>query len=427
MTRAAHPVGRRPSERMGAWGTEAKALSWLLGGDVLTRVVGQVAVVLTARLLGRTEYGALATALAIFSVTTVLSDVGVGDSAVQTLTRQPGGEERFWREVAPLRVAASLLLLPVGLGFTALVSTPSIRAAGLLLAGVPLASLVTNRVISARISEAFGGAARWAALLGLCQSVGALCAAAAYAKTGVTAAAGIAVALCAAAALAARKARWHAPGRQAMSLWLRRGVPFSITAVAVALYSRADRIVVAAIRGSATAGDYVAAYNVVMLAAIAGAALHAAVLPRLLDEYRQGEAPRWPGRAAIVSALALPFMVLLGLFSSSIMTTLYGQTYSSAGSILRVLSPLAVLYIVNPFLASSLIAAGHQRALAQIAVLNAVVAVVSYPLATSSFGARGAAAASVGAEILSTVLVVRALRRPAAAPDAADAFGGVVS
>jgi O-antigen/teichoic acid export membrane protein len=185
--------------------------------------------------------------------------------------------------------------------------------------------------------------------------------------------------------------------------------------------------VVAAIRGSATAGDYVAAYNVVMLAAIAGAALHAAVLPRLLDEYRQGEAPRWPGRAAIVSALALPFMVLLGLFSSSIMTTLYGQTYSSAGSILRVLSPLAVLYIVNPFLASSLIAAGHQRALSQIAVLNAVVAVVSYPLATSSFGARGAAAASVGAEILSTVLVVRALRRPAAAPDAADAFGGVVS
>lgn len=400
------------------------ALAWLLGGDTVTRLAGQVAIILTARLLGPSEYGTLAAGVATFSLMMVVADLGVGDSAVQRLTRRPGGEETFWRDVAPVRLAASLPLLPGGLALAVWSSNPSIQAAGLLLASTPFATLLTSRVFAARISETFRAAAAWTALLGVGQSFGALGAAIVFARTGVAAAAGIALALAVGGLVASRMTHWRLPNAAATRSWLRRGLPFGLAAGAVAIYSRADRIVVAAIEGSAAAGGYVAAYNVVMVAAIAGAALHATALPRLIDENRQGTAPKWRTRAAVIACITTPLAMLLFVFSSRIVVTLYGPSYSSSASILRVLSPLAVLYILNPFLASSLVAAGRQRALATIAVLNALVAAATYPLLTLRFGAVGTAAGSVAAELLSTTLVITALRRRAAvATD--EVLGGV--
>lgn len=400
--------------RANQWRAEVTALAWLLGGDTVTRLAGQVAIVLTARLLGPSEYGTLAAGVATFSLMMVVADLGVGDSAVQRLTRRPGGEETFWRDVAPVRLAASLPLLPGGLALAVWSSNASIQAAGLLLASAPFATLLMSRVFAARISETFGSAAAWTTLLGLGQSFGALGAAIVFAHTGVSAAAGIALALTVSGLVASRMTHLRLPNAAATRSWLRRGLPFGLTAAAVAIYSRADRIVVAIVEGSAAAGGYVAAYNIIMVSAIAGAALHAVVLPRLLDEHRQGSAPKWRTRAAVIACITTPLAILLFAFSSRIVVTLYGPSYSSSASILRVLSPLAVLYVVNPFLASSLVAAGRQGALAGIALLNALVAAVSYPLLTLRFSAVGTAAASVGAELLSIVLVVAVLRRQAA-------------
>lgn len=411
MTPDGSSLSRRLATVVGSWSGEAKAVVWLLGGDVATRAASQVAIILTARMLGPSEYGTLAAGLAAFSLVTVLADLGVGDSAVQRLTRRLGGEETFWRNVAPVRLAISVPLLPGGLAIAMWSSNGSFRTMAVLLAVIPFASLLSSRVIAARISETFGAAAGWTALLGVSQAFGALGAAIVLARTGVSAAIGIALALAFSGLVAARRLRWHRPEPQVALGWIRRGVPFAVTAGAVAFYTRADRIVVAAIVGAGAAGEYAAAYNVVMIAAIAGTALHAAILPRLLHENREGTVPKWGARVLAVACLTVPVAILLMMFSTRIMTALYGPNFSSSASVLRVLSPLVVLYIVNPFLASSLVAARRQRTLARIALVNASVAGATFPLLTSWFGTVGTAAASVSIELLSTTLVIHALRR----------------
>lgn len=383
----------------------------MLGSDTVTRLCGQIAVVLTARLLGPNEYGVLAAGLAVLSLAIVLADLGVGDSAVQRLTRSPDGEATFVGEVMPLRVATSLPFVAMGGAVALSWSNPTIRASGLLLMAVPFASLVTSRILAARISELFARAARWMALLGLSQAVGALIAVWLIGQTGVVAASGAAVALVAVGLVAGRTNAWRLPTKTQSTQWLKAAVPFGVTASAVAFYSRTDRVVVAALVGTSAAGDYVAAYNVVMVASIAGAALHAAVLPRLLSESRSGLEARWGRRALGILALTLPLAIVLWAFSPVIVSALYGPTYESSATVLRILSPLVVLYVLNPFLASLLIAAGQQRTLAAVAVTTAGVAFAAYPLLTIWFGAFGAAFASVVAELISTGLVARSLRR----------------
>lgn len=401
----------RENARSNRWAAEAKAFAWLLGGDSATRLASQIAVVFTARLLGPEEYGALAAALAAFSLVVVLSDLGLGDSSVQHLTRREDNATVFWHEVAPIRLALSIPLVPCGLALASFSSNASMRATGLLVAAVPMASILTARVFAARIVENFGAAAGWNALLSLSQAVGALLAAIAFARTGVAAAAGIAAVLVIAASGAARKRRWHMTPHTVVREWLRRALPFGIAAGGIAIYSRVDRLVLAAITGSDAAGGYVAAYNIVMVAGIAGAALHVAVLPRLLDDERRGTASTLRRPIAAITCLAVPLAVFLIVFSDQIMTMLYGPSFASSSSVLRVLSPLVLLYVLNPLLASSLVAAGKQRALARIAVVNAVFAVAAYSVLTLWFGAVGTAAGSVGVECLSLILVIRARSR----------------
>jgi O-antigen/teichoic acid export membrane protein len=384
-------------------------MGWLLGADTLSRAVGQVAIVATARMLGAESYGALAVGLALFGIALVLADFGTGDAAVQRLTARPDGGVVFWRELGLLRVILATPLVVAGLVVLLVADHPAVMTSGLLLAALPFAAILLGRSLSGRITERFHAAAFWTSVLLLCQWLGAL-AGAIVGRNAIAASTGVLVSLIVASAFAFKRDGWQWPGRGAAFDWLRRGRPFFVTALAVAVYSRGDRIVVAIIDGTSAAGVYAAAYSLVMLAAIGGAAMHAAVLPRLLRENRSGNGSRWKFRAALVGASALPVAVLIGTLSPEIMELVYGESFGG-GSVLRALSPLVVLYLVNPFLASCLIALGEQRALARVAISNCALALIVYPIFTLGIGAVGTALASVAVEALGTCLILSRLRR----------------
>lgn len=391
------------------WRSEVRAASWLLGADILSRAAGQIAVVATARLLGADAYGALAVGLAVFAITLVLADLGVGDAAVQRLTTREAGGEEFWRELSLVRVILAVPLAIAGLVVFLVAGQPAVRTSALLITVLPFACLLSGRALHARITERFPSAGGWASLLLLCQWLGALLGVL-FMRSAVAAATGVLVALSVASLLAVRRYQWRWPDRRIAFEWLRRGRPFFVTAIAVAAYSRGDRIVVAVIDGTTAAGVYAAAYSLVMITAIGGAGLHAAVLPRLIRENRAGVGLRWQRRAAFLSAAAVPAAILLAFQASWIMETIYGEDFGG-GNVLRALSPLVVLYLLNPFLSSCLIAAGEQKSLAKVAIANCLLALIAYPILTLQLGVVGTALASLAVEVLGTCLVVIRLHR----------------
>jgi O-antigen/teichoic acid export membrane protein len=392
------------------WRGEAKAVGWLFGGDALGRVISQVGVVVTARVLGPSAFGSVAVGMAVFGIAAVLADAGVGEAGVRELTRRGDGEERFCREVAPLRLWLALPFVPVGLALVLVSDNPSVYGSGLLVAAVPLSVVISGRFLAARIGERFPEVARWTAVIAVGQWVGAV--AGVLIDPGVGAAGiGIVLVLGLGATAAARGRPLRRPDGPTAREWLRRGRPFFVIAAAVALYSRGDRVVVAVVEGSAAAGGYAAAYNVVMVVAIAGASIHAAVLPRLIHESRTADPALWRPRVRKLASISVPLAVALALSAPWVIDALYGETYESAGSVLRVLSPLVVLYLLNPFLTATLVAQDRQRVVAKIALSNLAVAVVGYPVLTSVWGVRGTALASVSVETVGLLLALVVMSR----------------
>lgn len=391
-----------------SWKPELHAFAWLLGGDTLARIVGQLAIVATARLLGPEGYGAVAVALALFSIMLVLADFGVGDAAVREMTRVPGGVEGYRREVAPLRFWLASPWLIAGIAVATLGTNDLLRVSGVALAAVPFGVLVLGAAQSARIGQNFRLAAMWSAVLLLCLMFGTFGGAVAY-RSAPAATMGLALALLLFALPSLRNARYGPVARETARGWMRRGLPYLVTAGAVSLYSRGDRVLLSVMAGAAAAGPYAAAYSVIMLAGLAGSAIHAALLPRLLLEFRGNANKNWLRRCLFVTGALIPLAVALDLAAPTIISVLYGNGYRDSVDLLRVLSPLVVLYVVNPMLSTCLIAAGSQTTVARIAVVNLIAAGALYPIGILAFGALGAAGASVAVECISGLSAAAAL------------------
>lgn len=386
-----------------------------MSSDVAVRVLGQVAAVITARTLGVDEYGTLGVAVAVFSIVLVLADLGVGDAGVQQLTRRNGGAEEYLRDVTPLRVWAALPWVLVGAAGALISQSAVVTACSVLIMGVPLAVAVNDRTLRSRVLERYAATAGWSAVLLAAQWLGGLIGAI-WLGNAIASAWSIVGFLLVAAALAlGLGGPLVLPTRSACGAWVKRGVPFLVTAGAVVAYTRGDRVVVALLDGVDAAGAYFAAYSLIMGFAVFGATLHTALLPRLLQEAREAGPERWGRRSQLLAAAGAVPALALAVLGPGLVSLVYGADYEGAGTVLQLLSPLVVLYLDNPFLATTLIAAGHQGWVSRVALANLALAVPTYPLLTIAAGVRGTAAASVLVEALGTCLLIVGLRRRRAA------------
>ena len=382
---------------------ELTAVSWLVTGDVLARVVGQIAVIVTARLLGPAGYGSIALLLAILSVLIVLVDLGVGDAAVRDFTATSDGAARFRAEPHGVRLWLSLWCLPLGLVLLS-VSSPTGHATSFALVALPFAVVVLGKSLEARAGRDFRRASMWAAALLLAQWLGGL-GGSLVRPTADGASLGIVAALILISAVPVAQGLRERPAVLSVRTWAHRGRPFVVTAGAVALYSRGDRVVLAFIAGPAAAGPYAAVYGLVMLAAIAGSALHSALLPSMLRDFREpGAGAIWATRVAGLGAAMLPVALLVYVAAPIAVPALFGNDYHAGVRVLRWLTPLVVLYVTNPVLSSCLIASDRQAVLAKVAIANLITASVLYPVLVATYGAVGAAAASVAVESVGTGL-----------------------
>lgn len=384
----------------------------LVGWDLSGRVAAQVFGVYIAHQLGPYSYGLLSVGLVVAGLLSVVADAGIGEAGVRWLTLAPDGSDTFKRSANLIRVRIALGFGLIGLITSIVVASPLVRVAGAASAGIIGVISISGYAYRARIASNFKTAGRGLASLAIGPVAAAAAGVALFHSALGAASMSSATAVLVSVFLQAGTSRYRID-RCELMLWLSRGLPFLLTALAVATYSRIDRIFVAVMVNTAEAGRYTAAYNVLMASAIVGSSIQSALMPELLKAAQSAHHSFATINSAClrIVGLSAPVAGLLILFRHEVIALLYGNSYAGASALLVPLSLMVPGYLLNPYLSARIVAYQREAAVTKIALLNVVTALVLYPLFVTLFCAKGAAIASVMVEAQGSVMLYMTLRR----------------
>jgi O-antigen/teichoic acid export membrane protein len=380
--------------------------TWLLAGEVVSRLLAAGYQVLLARYLGTALFGEFTLAMALAAILGIVSDLGLTSLTVREVSRA--------RE-APMRVAAPAMraraFLAVLLGGVAVAASAGAgrtgRATALLaiLAGTQLVQGQAEILAAAhRGRERFGFpvAASLACRTGLVAS--GVLAAALGASVSVFALLTTLWTLPLLAVLPRGLPRLPGPGRRPGEL-LRMAAPIGIGAALWALYFRLDLILLATLRGEEAVGIYGAAFRLFEASLLLQGPLLAAALPVLS---RGGEEAGGVFRLVIriLALVAVPLAALFLTEGEEVLGLLFGEGYREAGEALAILGlSLPVSFLAAPFL-TLLIAGDRERVYAKIMLAATLVKPLFGLWLIRRFGLPGAAGATLATEIAVLALLV---------------------
>jgi O-antigen/teichoic acid export membrane protein len=399
-----------------------------LGAELLGRLLALATTLLVARVLGVSDFGLFAVLSGVAVLVAELSDLGLQGIAVQSLVSRAlplsALVQAKARLTAGLLAVAAVTAFPEALLWSAeLVPAawrPSWEAAlrhGPLLFPLVVYSATSNWTellgIALRVR---GRRGHEAATIVTFRAAGlVLVAAALWSGTGLR---GLVWALALSAlpplALAfvflrrtAATAQGAPPPPTSVGRTLRASSPLAVNGVLAILSLRIELLTLALLRGSREAGLFAAALKVIELMNVLPAAIAAGAMPALTREAASGTDPVRRRTASTVALLAAPAAAGLVLVAPGVVTLL-GQGYDAAATPLRILAPALLALFMNTVLLHALIASGRAR---RVPLLTAVRVAAATGLALAlipRFGAAGAAAGFLLAELLLLALSTRA-------------------
>ncbi len=209
---------------------------------------------------------------------------------------------------------------------------------------------------------------------------------------------------------------------------IRDALPIGLTNGASYVHSRIDQVVLSLFGFRRALASYGVAYRVVdasLAAALGVATVALPVLGRATSDERADIGVMFGG---LVGALAFVLGILVFWLASPIVLVLGGPHYRSAAPLLRLLSPVLVVSLLNMVPAHLALVHDRARALMRVAVGLLVVNVGVNLLLVPSHQARGAAVASIVTESLGLVCVswiaARSMRGGAQVPTVLGTTGG---
>jgi len=187
----------------------------------------------------------------------------------------------------------------------------------------------------------------------------------------------------------------------------------------VRAHLRLDVVLLAALRGPHTLGEYAVAVGAAQPLAYAGVAVSTALYPR-----SAASSARAPGGGAVATAravrttlaLALAGAAVLAVAGPSLVTAVFGAGFAAAGTPLRVLLPGVVAMTAFLALQSDLAGRGRARVVAASSLAAVAANLGLNALLIPRLGATGAAAASSVTYVLAAVLLVRLFARETGVP-----------
>jgi O-antigen/teichoic acid export membrane protein len=210
---------------------------------------------------------------------------------------------------------------------------------------------------------------------------------------------------------------------------MRAALPIGMISLLGVLLLRLDVTMLSFFGDAAKVGVYAVGFRLVEATQFLGAALAAAMLPWLARAERSGAFGVARGYALglkAINALLLPIGLTLVLFARPIVDLLYGDSFSSAVLPLQMLGMMALMFGINAFASTSLVArdrpGAYARLLVPVIVLNVVLNLILIP----SYGPDGAAFTAILSSVLLAGLGVWQVQVVIGRSDLVGAFAGPV-
>ncbi|HEY3101149.1 MAG TPA: oligosaccharide flippase family protein [Methylomirabilota bacterium] len=393
-------------------------VSALVAAQIVTKAINLLVSVALVRWLGVHELGRYAYVLAFCFPFGALADFGLATLAIRDACRVPAHASRViavTRHTAlALATAASAAMVGLALlighdaaivaaiglgGLASVVSALTMPSLVWLTARERMDRLSLHRVIGALLSSVIT-----VGVIGVGGGVVALLAGSVATSI---------VMLVVARVLAGPTGGAPAVSAGATRALLRRAVPFGLLMAGFALYYRVDMVMLEWLAAPGELGRYAAAYRFLDAVIALAAALGGPLFPRLssvaLTAPREARRLLEAGWRPLL-ALGLPLTVGTLAVADDVVALLFGREFAGAAPLLRLLILGTLpLFWVN-VAGHALIAADRVWPLVGVYALSALVNVAGNAVLIPSWGAGGAALATVVCEWLNLVLVVRLLR-----------------
>ncbi|MER3524694.1 MAG: hypothetical protein C4326_11715 [Ignavibacteria bacterium] len=173
-------------------------------------------------------------------------------------------------------------------------------------------------------------------------------------------------------------------------------------------------IVVGWLVSSAAAGLFSAALKVVFVLLMIDRVVHALLLPvtsRAFTGRGENAAVLLVTVTKGILVLLFPLTTCAVLLASPAVTLIFGEQYAAAAPVLQILLAYFLLTVLNTVLVCALIGSGREKAYTLAVTIGSALSVLASVFGTLLFGIGGTAWGMVAGELLTVVLMVRAVRR----------------
>lgn len=382
----------------------------LFFGQASRLVIQAVYFVVLARMLGASDYGAFAAALALATLVIPFSSVGTNTLMIKNVSRDPESAAIEWRRALVYAVVGGLFFSVFLFAVSNLVLPSEVSRLAFL--QICLAELVGLKLVEL-VGFLWQSAGKSLALVVLPSLLNFVRLAAASAVLFLATSSSLelwaTVYLCATLPLGFIVAIHttfkvgSAPFRLKLTmLELREGLLYSISMASQNVYNDIDKAMLGRISSASSAGIYSAAYRIIDMAYAPIRALATAAYPLFFREGEEGLS----GALRLAKKL-MPAVLAIGIvaggacvLAAPIVPMLLGPDYESSVDVIRVLAPLVLLRGFSFLAADTLTGCGRQgiRAIAQISIagLNVGMNLVLIPMA----GVGGAVISTLTCEAL---------------------------
>jgi O-antigen/teichoic acid export membrane protein len=396
--------------------------------QLVEKLAGFLAVVVAARFLGQVDFGRYTVALSLVSLLTVVLDFGISKYLVREGAQRPAQLGRTLGHALAIRAllgsatAAMAIPISVALGLDAPTRLAvALFAIGSLLRVIAHAFLSTLQALE-RLRDV--------AVLQAQESVAEAGAVAAVAAAG-GGVIGVSWAVLGVSAVyplwAWLRLRRHWKGRillEIRGLWttFRSTAAFAVSAGLATGLTYLDSVMVSVLRGNAAAGRYGAAYRIMLALLVLPTVLSAAVarsISYLAVADRPAMTRLYSRTTTYLLMAALPVAVGGAIVAGPLLGLIFGAAFEPAATALGLLLGSLVLMFPNWPSVTLAYAVGRERAVAGVFLLVLAFNAGTNLAVIPRWGIEGAAATTLGSEVLLFVLVQAVLRRAGIRP----AFG----
>jgi O-antigen/teichoic acid export membrane protein len=375
----------------------------LVSGRAIGMLLSAASSVLVTRYLGAAQYGEFAALYAYLALFGWLASSGLEGTLPREIARTRARAPEALAAAATISSATAAVALAVALACAPVLGYGQVPLLTLGLAGADILGLASFRLAGAVYQaelrqwvSTLAGIVRqllWLAFLGVLALSGATLTSLVAARL-FCSIVEVAILLHGVRTLLPRRLKQGLPEVKRLFV---SSLPVSINALAVAVYHRADQVMLHGMAQSAAVGRYAISASLVELMNVVPVAVMSSLFPVMVQTaHEPGSLERYVRDASrYLLVIAFGACVVFSIAAADILRLLYGESFADGSIVLAVLVWSEVAVFFGVIMTNAVLALGAQRVLPLATGTGAVINLALNAVAIPRFGGVGAAAAAV--------------------------------